>query len=64
MLSKKMGRVVVVEDDKVVGILTREDVARAIISSKPSIKSRPIDQLLAAHFMRKRNFHSPAYSKH
>jgi CBS domain-containing protein len=56
MLSKKIGRVVVVEDDKVVGILTREDVARAIISSKPSIKSRPIDQLLVAHFMRKEIF--------
>jgi len=53
MLSKKIGRLVVVEDDKVVGILTREDIAKAIISSKPSIKSRPIDQLLVSHFMRK-----------
>lgn len=53
MLSKKIGRLVVVEDDTVVGIITREDVAKAILSSKPSIKTRPIDQLLVAHFMKK-----------
>lgn len=53
MLSKKVGRLVVVEDDTVVGIITREDIAKAILSSKPSIKSRPIDQLLVAHFMKK-----------
>ncbi|MEM2659834.1 MAG: CBS domain-containing protein, partial [Nitrososphaeria archaeon] len=53
MLSKKVGRLVVVEDDTVVGIITREDIAKAILASKPSIKSRPIDQLLVSHFMKK-----------
>jgi len=54
MLSKKVGRLVVVEDDRVVGIITREDIAKAALSSKPSVKMRPIDQLLVEHFMKKK----------
>jgi len=53
MISKKVGRLVVMEKDKIVGILTKEDLAKALLPSKPSLKARPIDQLLVLHFMRK-----------
>ena len=53
MLSKKIGRLVVLEGEKIVGIITREDLAKAFMISKPSSKARPIDQLLVQHFMKK-----------
>lgn len=54
MLSKKIGRLVVLEKEKIVGIITREDLAKAFIVPKPSSKTRPIDQLLVQHFMKKK----------
>lgn len=53
MLSKKIGRLVVLEDDRIVGILTREDLVKAFTPSRSSLKARPIDQLLVMHFMHK-----------
>jgi len=54
MLSKKIGRLVILESDKIVGIITREDLARAFLVSKPTSKARPIDQLLVQHFMKQK----------
>ncbi|MEM3403280.1 MAG: CBS domain-containing protein [Nitrososphaeria archaeon] len=53
MISKKVGRLIVMEQDMIVGILTREDLAKALLPSKPSLKARPIDQLLVLYFMKK-----------
>jgi CBS domain-containing protein len=54
MLSKKIGRLVVLEGDKIVGIITREDLAGAFRMSKPSSKVRSIDRLLVRHFMERK----------
>jgi CBS domain-containing protein len=54
MLSKKIGRLVVLEEEKIVGIITREDLARAFQVSNPSSKVRSIDQLLVRHFMKRK----------
>lgn len=54
MISKKIGRLVVLDGEKIVGIITRQDLARAFLSPKPSSRARPIDQLLVLHFMKKR----------
>jgi CBS domain-containing protein len=53
MLSKKIGRLVVLEGEKIAGIITREDLGGALRVSKPSSKVRPIDQLLVRHFMKR-----------
>ncbi|MGQ9780985.1 MAG: CBS domain-containing protein [Nitrososphaeria archaeon] len=54
MLSKKIGRLVVLDREKIIRIITRQDLARAFLTPKPFSRARPIDQLLILHFMKKR----------
>ncbi|RLG22635.1 CBS domain-containing protein [Methanosarcinales archaeon] len=54
MLRYKVGRLVVVEDDVAVGVITRTDIAKALLQPEPMWRRRPVDNMLVKHAMSKR----------
>lgn len=45
MLKHKIGRLIIVEDDKPVGIVTKKDISRRLDQAEPQWRRRPIDDI-------------------
>ncbi|RLF56740.1 MAG: inosine-5-monophosphate dehydrogenase [Thermoplasmata archaeon] len=51
MLRNKISRVVIIENDKVVGIITKKDIARNLAKKRAKWRRRPIDKILISRIM-------------
>lgn len=51
MLRNKISRIVIIEDDKVVGIVTKKDIARNLAKKRAKWRRRPIDKILISRIM-------------
>ena len=53
MLKHRVGRVVIVENNKPVGIVTKRDISRSLAKGRAKWKRRPIDKILIKRIMSK-----------
>ena len=51
MLRNKISRVIIIENDKVVGIITKKDIARNLAKKRAKWRRRPIDKILISRIM-------------
>ncbi len=53
MLKHEVGRIVIVEDNKPVGIVTKRDISKNLVKGRAKWKRRPIDKILIKRIMSK-----------